>query len=117
MLLLTVCGALLAGCAQPQPTVHVTASAPDPARKPVVIDVRTPEEYEISHIAGTTNVPVDQVAQRIASVVPDKTAPIQVHCRSGGRSARAAKTLKDMGYTNVQDLGSLANAKQVLEGK
>jgi phage shock protein E len=82
-----------------------------------VIDVRTAEEYEIGHVKGATNIPVDQIETRIAGVVPDKSAPLVVHCQSGRRSARAKATLDKLGYTQVTDLGSLANARKVVEGK
>jgi rhodanese-related sulfurtransferase len=40
-----------------------------------------------------------------------------VHCQSGGRSARAKKLLDSQGYTQVEDLGSLAHAREVIEPK
>ena len=82
-----------------------------------VIDVRTPEEYASGHVGGAVNVPVNEIEQRIAAVAPDKSTPLWVHCRSGNRSARAKATLDRLGYTNVTDLGSLAHAREVVEGK
>ena len=41
--------------------------------------------------------------------LPDRGAPLYVYCRSGGRSSRAAALLKRMGYTNVTDIGGIAD--------
>ena len=41
--------------------------------------------------------------------LPDRGAPLYVYCRSGGRSRRAAALLKRMGYTNVTDIGGIAD--------
>ena len=72
----------------------------------IIIDVRTSEEYDSEHIDGSINIPVDI----IDSVDYDKNATIIVYCASGMRSASAAKTLINMGYTNVYNLdGGLIN--------
>lgn len=81
-----------------------------------VIDVRTPEEYASGHVQGAVNIPVSEIETRISEVAKSKDTPLAVHCRSGGRSARAASKLRQMGYTNVKDLGSYANAKATVEG-
>jgi phage shock protein E len=105
-----------AGCSEPKssatvsPEVLVRQGAP-------VVDVRTVREYNANHVRGTTNVPIDELAARIGQVAPDKKAPILVHCQSGGRAANAAKQLRSMGYKQVVDLGSLANARKVVEGQ
>ena len=80
-----------------------------------VLDVRTPREFKSSHIACATNVPLDELEQRIAQVAPDKSKPVLVHCQSGGRSAAATEKLKALGYSDVVDLGSLAAARAALE--
>ena len=80
----------------------------------MVLDVRTPEEYQAEHIPGALNLPVDQIETRIQQIATDKTTPLYVHCQGGGRSARAKVTLEKLGYTNVRDLGSFQNAKQTL---
>ena len=93
------------------------AVQPEAAVRAKVIDVRTPEEFAAGHINGAVNVPVNEIEQRIANVAPDKNAPLMVHCRSGQRSARAKTMLDRLGYANVTDLGSLAHARAVVEGK
>jgi phage shock protein E len=84
----------------------------DPARlvregKPasLLIDVRTPAEYEGGHIPTAINVPVDVIGIRPPTA--DKAAQIIVYCRSGNRSATARKILMDLGYTNVVDFGAV----------
>jgi len=66
-----------------------------------VIDVREQGEWDAGHIPGATLLPLADVPQRIGEVVPDRDAPLLLHCAVGGRSARAAGWLTQMGYTNV----------------
>jgi len=66
-----------------------------------VIDVREQSEWDAGHVAGATLLPLGDVAERIGEVVPDKDAPLLLHCAVGGRSGRAAGWLTQMGYTNV----------------
>jgi phage shock protein E len=91
-----------------------SAAAPSVAGKSLVLDVRTPEEYASGHVAGATNVPVDQVEKRISEVAPAKDAPLIVYCRSGRRSAAAKNILDRLGYTRVDDFGSYDSARQRL---
>lgn len=70
----------------------------------VLLDVRTPREYEEGHLPGAINIPVDQVLSRVAEIGPPTTAVV-VYCLSGGRSARAATALQQVGFGNVLNLG------------
>ncbi|MDE6182317.1 MAG: rhodanese-like domain-containing protein, partial [Eubacteriales bacterium] len=56
----------------------------------VILDVRTPEEFEEKHIFNATLVPLDKVEANIENVIPDKNAKILVYCRSGKRSKDAS---------------------------
>ena len=76
----------------------------------ILLDVRTNEEYTGGHIDGSKNLPLQEI-ESIESVITDKTTPIFVHCRSGVRSAKAVTILKDMGYTNVTDIGGILSYK------
>jgi molybdopterin/thiamine biosynthesis adenylyltransferase/rhodanese-related sulfurtransferase len=69
-----------------------------------VIDVREQSEWDAGHVAGATLLPLGEVAGRIAEVVPDRDAPILLHCAVGGRSARAGSWLVQLGYTNVVNM-------------
>lgn len=70
----------------------------------VIIDVRTPEEFSEGHIAGAINIDVsdDDFTEDVEAVVSRSAKPA-VYCRSGRRSADAARTLQSAGY-NVRDL-------------
>ena len=81
-----------------------TAAQPAKA-KGIWIDVRTPEEFKEGHLKDAVNIPVDQIGARIGSVSPDKSAPVNLYCRSGRRSEAALQELKKMGYTNVTNHG------------
>ena len=70
----------------------------------VLLDVRTPREYQEGHLPGAINIPVDQVTARAAEIGPPATAVV-VYCLSGGRSARAASALKQLGFERVLNLG------------
>ncbi len=67
-----------------------------------VLDVREPHEYEIAKIEGTTLIPLGQLAQRVDEL--NSTADIVIHCKSGMRSAKAQKLLKEMGFSRVTNL-------------
>jgi rhodanese-related sulfurtransferase len=68
-----------------------------------VIDVRTPDEFATGHVPGARNIPHDEVGRRIAEVGP-ADAPVLLYCRSGRRSALAAQTLRERGYTRLYDM-------------
>ena len=73
----------------------------------VLLDVRTPEEYRNGHIPGSKNVSL-QTIDRIGAVVENKDTALYVYCQSGARSRQAAGMLKQMGYTNVNNIGGIA---------
>jgi len=70
----------------------------------VLIDVRLPEENAQGKIAEARNIPRGVLEFRIEDEVPSKDTPIVVYCGGGSRSALAAKTLGEMGYTQVVSL-------------
>jgi molybdopterin/thiamine biosynthesis adenylyltransferase/rhodanese-related sulfurtransferase/molybdopterin converting factor small subunit len=67
-----------------------------------VLDVREPHEYEIARIPGTTLIPLGELNKRVGEL--DATADIVVHCKSGVRSGKAQRLLKDMGFSRVTNL-------------
>ena len=73
----------------------------------LIIDVRTVAEFKEGHIPNSINVPLDVIGNQIGSIVPNKDDQIVIVCRSGNRSAQAANILKDMGYTNIIDMGGI----------
>ncbi len=80
-----------------------TATADDMRRRPgtVVLDVREPDEYEQGAIPGAVHIPRGTMEGSVENRLPDKAAPVVIHCASGVRSAFAAKTLTEMGYQDV----------------
>src|SRR3954467_7448340 len=67
----------------------------------VVLDVREPDEYEQGAIPGAVHIPRGTLESSIEGRIPDKSTPLIVHCAGGTRSAFAAKTLEELGYTDV----------------
>jgi phage shock protein E len=72
-----------------------------------LLDVRTPEEFASGHIPGALNIPVAQLDLRLGEL-PTKQQPLVVYCRSGNRSASAARLLGEAGFTAVHDLGAMS---------
>ena len=69
-----------------------------------LVDVRTSDEYSVSHLKNAQNICVtnDDFKEKVATL--DKDEPVYVYCKKGGRSAQAALILKEMGFTKVYDL-------------
>ncbi len=84
-------------------------------RGALIIDVRTPREFDEGHVSGAVNIPYDTIDRVIHQTEPDTRRDIVLYCRSGRRSALAAQALARVGYTNVVDAGSLENARAALE--
>lgn len=71
---------------------------------PLILDVRSPAEFEAGHIAGAINIPHDQLTQRISELGISPSDEVVVHCQSGRRAGMAEAALREAGYTNVRDL-------------
>ena len=80
----------------------------------VLLDVRTPQEFQAGAIPGAINLPLDSIVEKINSVVPDKSTPIYLYCRSGRRSAQAKDLLQKQGYQTIHDLGGINQAREKL---
>jgi sulfur-carrier protein adenylyltransferase/sulfurtransferase len=85
----------------------------DRGDRPFILDVRNPPEIEICRIAGSTVIPLPELASRLAEL--DRSIPMVVHCKSGARSAKAIALLREAGFTRLKNLtgGILAWAKDV----
>jgi rhodanese-related sulfurtransferase len=70
----------------------------------VVIDIREDQELITGHIPAATFIPRGFLELRIESTVPDRSQPICLYCGGGNRSALAARSLQEMGYTEVYSL-------------
>ena len=74
----------------------------------VLLDVRTREEYTQGHIPGSKNLDVQSI-QKAPDFFPDRSIPLFVYCHSGMRSGQAVFMLKYMGYTDVTNIGGIAD--------
>lgn len=73
-----------------------------------LVDVRTSEEYAAGHIGYAINIDVQQPDfTQMATARLDKASPVYIYCRSGRRSATAAKLLVAQGYTIVNLQGGI----------
>ena len=70
--------------------------------RPLVVDVREKDEVRDGVIPGALSVPRGFLEMQIEQKVTDKSAPVVLYCAGGTRSALAAKTLADLGYTHVE---------------
>ncbi len=68
----------------------------------VLVDVREKDEWRAGYIPGAVHVARGFLEIQIEQRVPDKSAPIVLYCAGGTRSALAAKSLAELGYTNVE---------------
>jgi hydroxyacylglutathione hydrolase len=73
------------------------------AGAPLLLDVRNPREWATKHIAGSVNIPLNHLQERIAEVPHDRR--IAVHCAGGYRSSVAASVLQQYGITNLIEMG------------
>ena len=69
-----------------------------------IIDVREQKEFDYARIPNSTLIPLGQVVNRMTEIDPDRDTV--VHCKMGGRSAKAIEVLKAAGYS-----GNLVNLK------
>ena len=72
----------------------------------VLLDVRTLSEYAQGHVPESRNLPLQEL-QKVTKIIVEKDTPIYVYCRSGARSRQAAMLLKQMGYSNITDVGGI----------
>jgi rhodanese-related sulfurtransferase len=70
----------------------------------ILLDVRTPGEFGERHLAGALNIDYNGADFDARIEKLDKTQPVYVYCLSGGRSAAAAQTLTDIGFTKVYEM-------------
>jgi rhodanese-related sulfurtransferase len=77
-------------------------SAGDAAKRPLIVDVREPEEFASERIEGSVLMPMSQFVARHAELPRDR--PLVMQCHSGSRSASATMYLVQRGWTNVRNL-------------
>lgn len=107
-----ICCSLLLAAALPmaafagRPAVSPAAVAEITARDdaPLLLDVRSPEEFAQGHLPGAVLIPHDQLADRLAEI--DRDRWVLVYCRSGARADKAQDILEDAGIEVRQVQGS-----------
>jgi rhodanese-related sulfurtransferase len=126
-------GIMLSSCGNAQNTGNGSASihnlppvafqsTMDTTQNALLVDVRTPEEFESGHLKRAVNIDFrsDDFKSQIQKL--DKNTPIFVYCHSGNRSGQATAMMQEMGFTNVSNLtggisGWEADGRPVTTGK
>ena len=85
----------------PEITVEELKEKLDNGQNVSVLDVREPHEYEVANI-GARLIPLGELPERLIELDRDET--FAIHCKTGGRSARAVKLLKEAGFQNVYNV-------------
>jgi rhodanese-related sulfurtransferase len=96
--------ALLPSCGNNQEAVTMDYSTA------IIIDVRATDEFAAGHLDGAVNYNVEDGTLEQALLSLDQNANYVVYCRSGRRSAIAVDLMKENGFTQIADLGSLEDA-------
>jgi rhodanese-related sulfurtransferase len=79
----------------------------------VIIDVRTPEEFATGHLDGAINIDVSSPDFRDQVMALDSSGEYFVYCRSGNRSGQAINQMYQMGFTEMTNGGSVAQASDM----
>jgi phage shock protein E len=77
-----------------------------------LVDVRTPAEFAEGNVAGSTNIPLDQVENSLSQFEGKEN--IVVFCRSGNRSGQAKLLLEQNGFENVTNAGTWEDVNEIL---
>jgi rhodanese-related sulfurtransferase len=83
-----------------------TATSESQSNTPLIVDVRTPEEFYEGAYPGAVNIPLDEMHKRI-NELGSKSREITLYCATGARSAYAQRGLMQMGFTNVKNGGGI----------
>jgi sulfur-carrier protein adenylyltransferase/sulfurtransferase len=86
----------------PEVTVEELKKQLDRGENVFVLDVREPNEYQICKIAGSKLIPLGDLPARVGEL--DRDRDLVVHCKMGGRSAKAVALLQERGFTRVRNL-------------
>lgn len=79
----------------------------------LIVDVRSPLEFESEHIPGTQNIPLEEIPSRVAEF-KSLGKPLVLYCRSCNRSGMGVSILKQNGVTEVYNGGSLGDIRILL---
>ena len=115
IIILTILVLILCSCSNTEKQIkQVTCNEKDEIiqkeENAMLIDVRTKEEYEEKHLKDAINIPYDKITETLSTYgTIDYDIPIIVYCKSGTRSNMAAEALREEGYKNIYNLGSIDN--------
>jgi len=84
--------------------VTTEVAAQHAADRYIWLDVREPDEYAEGAIEGAIHIPRGHLEAQIEARIPDKSTPVVVYCAGGVRSAFAARTLGELGYSTVESM-------------
>jgi phage shock protein E len=85
--------------------------------KPLIIDVRTEDEWKSGHLEGAVLIPYEQIGEKISTIAKDKSQRIYLYCQSGRRAKIAEEALDKLGYKDVINLKTLENAAEAMKLK
>ena len=78
----------------------------------VWVDVRSSLEHKVDNIEGDPLIAHSDIVPGVQALYPDKNTPIRLYCRSGGRAGKAEEALRAAGYTNVENVGGIDDARK-----
>ncbi|NND66645.1 MAG: rhodanese-like domain-containing protein [Halioglobus sp.] len=78
----------------------------------VWVDVRSSLEHKIDNIEGDTRISHSDIVPEIEKLYPDRDTSIKLYCRSGGRAGKAEEALRAAGYTDVENVGGIGDARK-----
>lgn len=76
-------------------------------KKVLLLDVRTPDEFNYSHLPDSKNLPLDKLDKNANQTLGNRNKTILVYCQSGARSKQATKLLYAYGFTDVYNIGGM----------
>lgn len=82
----------------------------------IIVDVRTPEEFDKKHIPHALLVPIEELKAENFSKLANKNATLLIYCWTGRRAEDSAKILVEHGYKNVYEFGGLVDWTGAVEG-
>jgi sulfur-carrier protein adenylyltransferase/sulfurtransferase len=98
----------------PEITVQELKERIDEGKRPFLLDVREPDEFELVNLDGML-IPLGELPNRLDEIEAYKDEPVVVHCRSGARSAKAVQFLQQHGFDEIYNLkgGILAWSREI----
>jgi len=109
--------AVFATTLEAAPLISEAAAREHMKQGAMLVDVRTVREFEARHLTNAVNIPLAELKEKVPDRVPDKHRVLLLYCRSGRRSGIAEGHLRNMGYTNVFNLGSYGRAQGIVNGQ